>query len=79
MATLTDPAQNISDGHQACLGGKGSCDGKSELRAAVALGTDVIIVSVGGEVSIVPGAVAVDEAEELESEAAWGKATEYRG
>lgn len=79
--TRTDPAQNISDGHHACFGGRGCCDGKSEPRAAVALGTEVIIVRVGGEVSTAAGAVAVVEAVELEleSDADWGMAATDRG
>ena len=79
--TRTDPAQNISDGHHACFGGRGCCDGKSEPRAAVALGTEVITVSVGGEVSTPAGAVAVAEAVllELESDADWGMASAGSG
>ena len=47
----------------------------------MALGTEVIIVSVGGEVSTPAGAVAVAEAVvlELESDADWGMASAGRG
>ena len=38
---ITAPAQKISEGHQACFGGRAAWEGNGELRGAVALGTAV--------------------------------------
>ena len=61
----TSPAQKISLGHHACLGGRGTCDGSVAERAAVGLGMDVEIVTEGTPVLT---------AAESELEAAWGRA-----
>jgi hypothetical protein len=55
------PAQKISLGHHACLGGNGACDGKVCVGGDVGSGTAVEMVIVGTSEGIEtePGEVAV--------------------
>lgn len=57
---LTAPAQNISEGHHACLGGNATCEGKVWLSEAVATGLAVATVKLGTAVDSC-GLVAVAE------------------
>ena len=41
MVSLTGPGQKISEGHQACFGGTGACEGNKEFNEAVTFGTAV--------------------------------------
>ena len=59
----TGPAQKISLGHHACLGGRGTCEGSAEFRGADGLATAVETVMEGTPVLMAPdGAVALDTA-----------------
>ena len=61
----TAPAQNISLGHQACTGGRGTCEGNVAVRGVVALAIGVLSVRVSAPVIALAGAVVVS---------AWGRA-----
>jgi len=61
----TGPGQNISLGHQACTGGRGTCEGNVAVRGAVGLATAVTCVRVGTPVITLVDAVVVS---------AWGTA-----
>jgi len=50
--TLTGPGQKIFEGHQGCSGGKAAWEGKTTLSEAVADGTAVVTVSIGGAVTV---------------------------
>jgi hypothetical protein len=39
--SLTAPAQKISEGHQACFGGRGACEGNEAFNEVVTFGTAV--------------------------------------
>lgn len=65
---LTAPAQKISLGHHACLGGKGACEGRVEFKGRDGLGTDVDMVTVGVAVVLAEDGAVVD----VEIELAWG-------
>jgi hypothetical protein len=47
--SLTDPGQKISEGHQACFGGRGACEGNTAFDEAVTFGTAVSNVMGGAE------------------------------
>ena len=60
----TAPAQNILLRHQACTGGRGTCEGNVAVRGAVGLAIAVLSVRVGTPVITLAGAVVVS---------AWGR------
>ena len=45
LVSLTGPAQKISEGHQACFGGRGACEGNKEFNGAVTFGRAVAAVT----------------------------------